>query len=282
MIHIDLFSGIGGFSYAADQIWPNMKHVFCDIDPFARAVTRKHWPNAKHYADIKHLITDTENRKSTGLRLERKPQSENPEVGDCYLVTGGFPCQPFSQAGRRRGTADDRYLWPAMFRVIQLVHPVWVIAENVAGLVTWNNGMVLEQVCTDLESEGYDVQPFIIPAVSVNAPHRRDRVWIVANRKGERYRRGIGKKCGMERQKLEPKKQKRNETRNQSKGCLSWNKNWVDVATRLCRMDDGLPARVDGFELTKSAHRKERLKSLGNAIVPQVAMEIMRNIKETI
>src|SRR4029077_4695613 len=92
----------------------------------------------------------------------------------------GFPCQPFSAAGKRRGTEDDRHLWPEMFRIIQTFKPTWIVAENVRGLATWNNGLVLEQVCTDLEGQGYEVQPFIIPAVAVNAPHRRDRIWFVA------------------------------------------------------------------------------------------------------
>lgn len=166
------------------------------------------------------------------------------------LLTGGFPCQPFSQAGRRRGTADDRYLWPEMLRVIQLTKPTWIIGENVGGFVTWNEGMVLEQVCLDLESENYEVQTFVIPAVSVNAPHRRDRVWIVANKPGKGLERG---------------------NRTSFSGCseTGWDQNWIEVATRLCRVDDGIPRRVD------------RLKALGNSIVPQVAEEIMKAIKLT-
>lgn len=104
------------------------------------------------------------------------------------IITGGFPCQPFSQAGKRKGTADERFLWPEMLRVIREFHPRWVIGENVGGFVTWNNGMVLNQVCADLEEAGYEVQPFIIPACAVNAPHRRDRVWIVAHRTSGRPR----------------------------------------------------------------------------------------------
>jgi len=118
---------------------------------------------------------------------------------DFTIVTGGFPCQPFSHAGRRKGTADERYQWPNMFNVIKNVKPDWVIAENVRGLVTWNDGLVLETVCADLESEGYEVQPLIIPAVAVGAPHRRDRVWIIANRPdtdSQRERDGLGEVQG--------------------------------------------------------------------------------------
>jgi len=205
MKHLDLFSGIGGFAYAVDQVWDNAKHTFVENDTFCQKVLKKHWPKSKIYGDIRQFITNTESGKcgsdkvATNTRcklsyyqkneqeLERKGSDklrlEQPRnLGQPFILTGGFPCQPFSQAGQRKGTADNRYLWPEMFRVIQLTKPTWVIAENVRGLVTWNEGMVLEQVCADLESEGYEVQPFIIPAVAVNAPHRRDRVWIVANR----------------------------------------------------------------------------------------------------
>ena len=104
--------------------------------------------------------------------------------GELVILTGGFPCQPFSHAGRRKGTSDERYKWPEMFAVIRNVRPDWIIAENVRGLASWNDGMVLETVCTDLESEGYEVRPYIIPACSKGAPHRRERVWIVANNRG--------------------------------------------------------------------------------------------------
>jgi len=102
-----------------------------------------------------------------------------------FLLTGGFPCQPFSCAGKQRGTADDRYLWPEMLRVISEANPRWIIGENVRGFISNNNGMVFENCCLDLEREGYSVQAFIIPACAINAPHRRDRVWIVANRRCE-------------------------------------------------------------------------------------------------
>jgi DNA (cytosine-5)-methyltransferase 1 len=319
MKHIDLFSGIGGFSYAADQVWPDLEHIFCDIDPFCRAVTQKHWPGSTHYADIRELIANAEReRNGGGLGNGYSSKGKIPvgketsyartdEIGnggtesETWLVTGGFPCQPFSQAGRRRGTADDRYLWPAMFRVIQLTSPQWVIGENVGGFVTWNEGMVLEQVCTDLESEGYEVQPFIIPACAVNAPHRRDRVWIVANKQRPGLERGIeqgegqrgqsgriwinekqnaqntiGKRSGW---RMEGRRQVLGRKGSEAKDAgPDWEENWIEVATRLCRVDDGLPARVDGPELSKSAHRRERLKSLGNAIVPQVALEIMKSM----
>lgn len=297
MKHIDLFSGIGGFALAVDTVWPGSEHLFCEVDPYCQAVLKKHWPQSEIYGDIRQLITDTEcingGRENSGNTTNKEwregktrtksIQSKDEKACSDYIkqsdtiLTGGFPCQPFSHAGRRRGTDDDRYLWPEMFRVIQLLKPEWVVAENVRGLVTWNDGMVLEQVCSDLESEGYEVQPIIIPAVAVNAPHRRDRIWIVANRTGEGRAgdRAQGKRrSGQFGRNGKNKKQ-------ENTHIPDWGKNWIEVATELCGVDDGLSARVDGFELSKSLHRKERLKALGNAIVPQVAIQIMEAIQKS-
>jgi DNA (cytosine-5)-methyltransferase 1 len=238
-----------------------------------------------------------------------------------------------------------------MLRVIRDFRPTWVIAENVGGLVTWNDGMVFEQVCTDLEDAGYEVQPFIIPAVAVNAPHRRDRIWFVANRTSDRrQRRGTrtkveegfstqprttgklpgrpegpnsdathaaGKRLqgklhgqgengerqqdasfsgsrtegndvtdtGRERRQSGSHESVRPESKKpvwEDGSISSWQRNWTEVAAELCSVDDGLPAELDGFKLSKSQHRKEQLKAYGNAIVPQVSMEIMKAMKETI
>src|SRR3990167_7244224 len=215
MKHLDLFSGIGGFALAVDTVWPGSEHTFCEIDPLCVEVLKKHWPNSKIHGDIRTL-TNTRSIEQRGISEQRRQEvaevresdtgiiadtesgksGESPEqkgwqdIGgsSCDILTGGFPCQPFSQAGRRKGTADDRYLWPEMLRVIREFHPRWIIGENVGGFVTWNDGMVLRQVFSDLESEGYEVQAFVIPAVSLNAPHRRDRIWIVANAQYERTR----------------------------------------------------------------------------------------------
>jgi DNA (cytosine-5)-methyltransferase 1 len=279
MIHIDLFAGIGGFSYAVDQVWKNAEHVFVEIDPFCQAVLKKHWSKGEFYGDIRQFIADTDRSgcrtsKSKvikdGTQNIRKRNDTFKEHSGCDFLTGGFPCQPFSHAGRRKGTDDDRYLWSPMFDVIRLYRPRWIIAENVAGLVTWNNGLVLEQVCTDLEKENYEVQPFIIPAVSVNAPHRRDRVWIVAYNTKQRL------SISFSRGKYE-------ESRKGKVKSRSWEQNWVEVAQRFCRMDDGIPARLGGLGREDYKFypwwRKEALKAYGNAIVPQVAIEIMRAIK---
>ena len=184
--HIDLFAGIGGFSYAFDQVFYEEKnhHIFVENDPFCTAVLKKHWPEAEYHGDIRKFVADARSEEQRGLSgVERKTVSPSGEI---HLLTGGFPCQPFSHAGQRKGTEDDRYLWPPMLESITLFKPRWIIVENVPGLVTWNDGLVFETVCSDLEKEGYEVQPFIISACAVGAPHRRDRVWIVAHASGKR------------------------------------------------------------------------------------------------
>lgn len=160
MRHIGLFAGIGGFELAARWMgWNTI--AWSEWDPFCQKVLSYHFPEAKGYGDIK--------------------QADFTQYqGQCDILTGGFPCQPFSVAGKRLGKEDERHLWLEMLRVIREVRPRWIIGENVRGLLSWNEGVVFDEVCSDLESEGYEVQAFIIPAASVGAPHRRDRVWFVA------------------------------------------------------------------------------------------------------
>lgn len=161
MTHASLFSGIGGFDLAAK--WAGWTNAFnCEIDTFCRKVLKCHFPEAEQYEDI----------RTTDFTIWR----ERVDV-----LTGGFPCQPFSLAGKRKGTEDDRYLWPEMLRAIREIRPRWIVGENVFGIVNWSEGMVFEQVCSDLETEGYEVQPFILPACGVGAPHRRDRCWFVGH-----------------------------------------------------------------------------------------------------
>ena len=160
MTHGSLFSGIGGFDLAAQWMgWENVFHV--ERDPFCRKVLAHHFPESQSFDDVKTF-------------------DATPFRGRLRVLSGGFPCQPFSAAGKRAGTSDDRYLWPEMFRIIREARPTYVVAENVRGLLSWNEGMVLDTVCADLEGEGYEVFPVVLPAASVNAPHRRDRIWIVA------------------------------------------------------------------------------------------------------
>jgi len=161
MNHASLFSGIGGFDLAAEWMgWTNVLH--CERDPFCQRVLKYHFPNSKTYNDVKRF-DGTEWR------------------GRADILTGGFPCQPYSSAGKRLGKDDERHLWPEMCRIISEITPAYVVGENVRGLLNWNGGVVFEEVCADLEAMGYEVWTGLIPAAGVGAPHRRDRVWWVAH-----------------------------------------------------------------------------------------------------
>ena len=160
MNHGSLFSGIGGFDLAAEWMgWHTEFH--CEWMPFPRKVLSHYFPNSISYEDI----------TKTDFSIHR---------GTIDILTGGFPCQPYSSAGKRLGKEDERHLWPHMLRAISEIKPTYVVGENVRGLTNWNGGMVFEEVCVDLESQGYEVQPILLPACAVGAPHRRDRIWFVA------------------------------------------------------------------------------------------------------
>jgi DNA (cytosine-5)-methyltransferase 1 len=265
-------------------------------------------------------------REGQGTHNERSGFRDEFNRNHCIdLLTGGFPCQPFSMAGKRRGTEDDRYLWPEMLRVIKEVKPTWIIGENVAGILSMggfdepgvegetDNGAegtdttgadgVVWGIINDLENLGYAVQTFVIPACAVGAPHRRDRIWIVADTDSVESRTGArqnGKEDSIQKidrsQVLSGRVSRKNViTRNpesarrqgseHGQGKIElWGagagQNWLEVATQLCGVDDGLPAELHGFKLSKAGHRVARLKGLGNAIVPQVVIEIMKAIKE--
>jgi DNA (cytosine-5)-methyltransferase 1 len=287
MTHVDLFSGIGGFALAAE--WAGFTTIaFVEIDPYCQAVLKKHWPEVPIFGDIKGFkwpMADSINEGLQGYGKSCQCSRELPVGAGCQitLLTGGFPCQPFSCAGKRRGKEDDRYLWPQMFRVISEVRPTWVLAENVAGIVK----MELDNCLSDLESEDYETEAFIIPACAVNAPHRRDRVWIVAHGKDTRV---IGRKWVARNDEV-----KNIEGGNQGKRSSGYD-GGQDVADtkrilpqrhqcgrgktefgRSCRWSvepdvgrvaHGVPSRVD------------RLKCLGNAIVPQVAFPILQAIAQ--
>jgi DNA (cytosine-5)-methyltransferase 1 len=160
MNHGSLFSGIGGFDLAAEWMgWENKFH--CDINPFSRKLCSFYWPEAQSYDNI----------KTTDFRIWR---------GKIDVLSGGFPCQPFSTAGKRMGKEDDRHLWPEMLRAIREIKPRYVVGENVRGIASWSDGLVFEEVFADLEGAGYEVQAFLLPAVGINAPHKRDRFYFVA------------------------------------------------------------------------------------------------------
>jgi DNA (cytosine-5)-methyltransferase 1 len=169
MRHGSLFSGIGGFDLAAEWMgWENVFH--CEWNPFGQKVLHHYWPQAIQYHDI----------TKTDFTIHR---------GSIDLLSGGFPCQPYSMAGKRLGKEDERHLWPEMCRAIREIAPRYVVGENVLGLTNWNGGMVFDEVHSDLESAGYEVQAVVIPAAAVNAPHGRDRVWFVAYAGGQQLQK---------------------------------------------------------------------------------------------
>lgn len=160
MRHGSLFSGIGGFDLASEWMgWENVFH--CEWNPFGQKVLNYYWPNSITYNDI----------TKTDFTIHR---------GRIDIITGGFPCQPYSSAGKRLGKEDERHLWPEMLRAIREIQPTWVVGENVRGLTNWNGGLVFDEVQAELETQGYEVTPFLLPACAVNAPHRRDRIWFIA------------------------------------------------------------------------------------------------------
>lgn len=399
MNHIDLFSGIGGFAYAAQYVWGNKHNIvaFCEINKYCQQVLKKHWKDVPICEDIRRLdyefITNanpsgcvhgkpkkqpTERQHET----QREPKSsveppilsassnakgrksweqteqkgrEDISGGDFKigLLTGGFPCQPFSNAGKKRGKNDDRYLWPEMLRVIKEFKPRWIVGENVGGLINQSHmeqpdsgpemggkannerccdedataGGVLYEIIDNLEQIGYSVQTFVIPACAINAPHRRDRIWIVAHAKhnGSIRAETIGKDCGiqpeesggkelslnepsgtsglrrkefgrdnknvanthprrqekqeqqatgnkqccgddthsnhkrMERQFCKPREIKRSVRKTPESRCCSdsWEQNWLEVATSLCLLYDGIPDGIYRyFSIVRRIHGK--------------------------
>lgn len=280
---LDLFSGIGGFSLGLERA--GMETVaFCEIQPFCQKVLKNHWPDVPIYEDIRSL---------DGRQFR----------GTVDVVCGGFPCQPFSVAGKRAGAEDDRHLWPEMLRVISESKPTWVIGENVGGFVD----MAFDNCATDLENEGYTVTAFIIPACAVNAPHRRDRVWIIAHSSDKRCDSGSNNREERHLQKEQIRNSKKDKPkRNRRKSRISedattiantdhigrkgsecqkiqrkstrerqfqgsdshWAHGWSISSPRVCGVHDGIPDRT------------HRLKALGNAVVPQIPQVIGKAIMQ--
>ena len=268
---LDLFSGIGGFSLGLE--WAGMETIaMCEKDKFCRQVLAKHWPDITIHEDIRDL--DGKDYK-----------------GSIDVVCGGFPCQPFSVAGKQLGKADDRHLWPEMLRVIKESAPTWVIGENVSGFVR----MALDDVCSDLEGEGYRVQSFVIPACAVEAHHRRDRCWVVAySDKNDRRRRdstisqerhtwmehrsgGQGQSLGGSDSDVAYSESERvqrlrscglEESHAHGPALLplcegkGFGSTYWETEPDVDRVVDGVPNRVD------------RIRSLGNAVVPQLVQRI--------
>ena len=282
-----LFSGIGGIDLGLEATGYFKTTLFSEIDPFCQKILKKHWPNVPIIPNVKDI---------NGKEIETD------------VLVGGFPCQPFSVAGKRKGKEDERHLWPEMFRIIKEARPSIVIGENVPGII--NTQMALGQCVSDLESEGYKVQPVVLPACSVNAPHRRYRVFIIAmvdtdNLRLEQYNetqkeeqirwaetpslsrsenvanpnsssftswesRGADREVSSESERLRGGKSER-KTREES-GSGSENKErqsgWWDLEPKLGRVAYGIPDRT------------HRLKSLGNSVVPHIPYFLAKSIIE--
>ena len=270
MRHVDLCSGIGGFALGFQWAELSEPVLFCDIEDWSRQVIRKHWPGVPIAKDVKELANDPE-------RL----------VPDCDIITAGYPCQPFSLAGKRKGQEDDRHIWPHILRIVAQKRPTWCVFENVYGHLS----MGLDQVLLDLESEGYATRTFIVPAAGVNAPHKRDRIWIVGYTENI-GRNGRAETAGREGEKDKPEQSESevwcepsrpgedvaytdNARREEQRGSFTAQKkhkasecrSWWESEPNVGRVANGIPRRVD------------RLKGLGNAIVPQIAMQIGKAIK---
>ena len=237
LTHGSLFSGIGGFDLAAK--WIGWENIFqCEIDNFCNKVLKKNFPTVTKYKDIKQF---------NGKIYENKLD----------VLTGGFPCQPFSTAGKQKGANDDRSLWKEMFRVIREIKPTYIVGENVNGIVK----MELDNICLDLESEGYTLETFNLPACSVSAAHIRKRIWIVAYLDSRR-RNTQSRIC------TEPQKGSSANDADSANATFREQKTWL-VEPELERVVYGIPRGLD----------KSRVKSLGNAIVPQIAYEIFNAIQ---
>jgi len=292
---LDLFSGIGGFSYALERLCSAgafQTIAFCEQDKFCQAVLRKHWPNTPIYDDVRTIDTD--------------------RLGRVDIIVGGFPCQPWSQAGEQRGAEDDRDLWPEMARLVGELRPRWLVGENVRGFV--NQPMGLERSLSDLEGIGYQAVPFVIPACAVDAPHRRDRVWIIAHADSQ------GEPDGSVNERTRPGQlvaDADNAKRRRGKigGQIRHGQPLLHGEIRTT-MADASEARLQGREQRQTfgesqrasrsiaqrgqnggpqrwptepdvgrvahgvSNRVDRLKSLGNAVVPQVVEQIGRAIME--
>lgn len=273
MTHASLFSGIGGAEIAASWLgWQNLFH--CEIQEFQRKVLEYWFPNSISYEDI----------TKTDFRQWR---------GQIDVLTGGFPCQPFSVAGKRKGAEDNRYLWPHMLRAIREIQPAWIVGENVAGILSMvqsgkevNMGgkaslfeenyrtreeqlYTIDGICQGLEQAGYSVQTLVIPACAVGAPHRRDRVWIVAHAKGARRARELFGK------------QEQIQSYGQNRRIGKPDFQNFPTQSPVCSRDDGLSFRMADLAVSFPKWRSKSIEALGNAWVPQVAYKIFKAIEKT-
>lgn len=295
MTHASLFSGIGGAEIAASWLgWQNLFH--CEIQEFQRKVLAYWFPESISYEDI----------TKTDFRQWR---------GKVDILTGGFPCQPFSMAGKRLGAKDDRYLWPHMLRAIREIQPAWIVGENVAGILSMvqpgkevdmggkaslfeenyrtreEQLYTIEGICQGLEQAGYSVQTLVIPACAVGAPHRRDRVWIIAHRtnaRSESVQQGrkdrisefgvVAHAKGARSARELFGKQEQIQSDRQNCRIDKSDFRCFPTQSPICNRDDGLSIRMANLTISFAKWRRKSIEALGNAWVPQVAYEIFKAI----
>jgi DNA (cytosine-5)-methyltransferase 1 len=290
MSHIDLCSGIGGFALGFQWAGLSKPVLFCDIEPWSRQILKKHWPHVPIAEDVKELANDPN---------ELIPNTDPQQT----ILTAGYPCQPFSVAGNQKGAEDDRHIWPYIREIVAHKRPAWCVFENVYGHVS----LGLNQVLFDLESEDYTSRTFVVPACGVDAPHRRDRLWIVANadRAGQRQSNqemARGPSEQSDSGSVQPGQAMADPSGSKRQGCCkgqvygqsdiqeqSGRGSQGEPAQRstfsgLGGMADGIPRWLDEPSdiprtVTGVKGRAARLKGLGNAIVPQIAMKIGETIK---
>lgn len=291
MVHGSFFPGLGAFDLAAE--WMGWRTILqCEIDQFCQRVLKYYWPDAELFKDIR----GTDFTQYRGL---------------IDVLSGGLPCQPYSVAGERRGKDDVRHLWPEYYRVIREIRPRWVVGENVRGFISWNGGMVFEEVQSDLEALGYEVLPFLLPACGVNAPHERYRVFFIAytrrqpcdrrqgaengsfdNRENARWEEtpniigGLSEKGASADTNTFSREGWRDTNQSEApKGYTcprySWGgrDTWEDFPTQspLFARNDGLSSQLDGITLHK--WRVESIRGAGNAVVPPLALQIFKAIQ---
>lgn len=273
---LDLFSGIGGFSLGLERTGGFETVAFCEYEAFPRAVLAKHWPDVPCFPDVRTL---------KGSDID----------GPVDVICGGYPCQPFSTAGQRRGKEDDRHLWPEFSRLVAELRPTWVIGENVAGHIS----MGLDDVLSDLEGQGYACRTFVIPACAVGAPHRRDRVWTVAHAHRSRQQQSyktLARRLSEQSNgsSIQPRKNVANADQQRLEGRIQNEKpdekrRQKSSERQLGKCCNGRGWNGDVFWATEPsvgrvAHgvsrRVDRLKALGNAVVPQIPEMIGRAILE--
>lgn len=246
LTNLSLFSGIGGLDLAAE--WAGFTTVGqCEWNPYATKVLEKHWPNVERWKDVHELSADEFYRR-TGI-----------EGGQLTCISGGFPCQPHSVAGMRKASGDERDLWPEYRRIVDEIRPKWVVAENVRGLLSSEDGRFFRRILRDFADMGYDVGWCCYRAADVGAIHARERIGIVAHTNQD----GFGKRIIQE-----PKKMyKRNEAcyYPESKNLLTL---WRANQSAICRKDDGIDDWVD------------RIATLGNMVVPQQFYPIFKAIAD--